>query len=176
MAKVMNVVFGIAIAVIIFIVVLLGIRAFYPQPTWENYNCTYPEMKPYYGCTDNMTIAQCNALQASQSNTNTADQKLFDECNKKYNDADKNYRTIVFFIVYILGIITLIVSMFILDMTSIAAGVAFAGIVLIFYGFTESWGTTNDIMKFITGLVAAAVIIVFAVIIQKKNSKNSKRK
>ncbi|MEK6927082.1 MAG: hypothetical protein AABX11_01480 [Nanoarchaeota archaeon] len=171
MAKVMNVVFGIAIAVIIFIVVLLGIRAFYSEPTYERYNCTYPDVKPYYGCTDNMTIAQCNALQASQSNTNTIEQKAYDECSKQYETANKNYRTIVFFIVYILGIIALIASMFLLYMTNIAAGVSFAGIVLIFYGFTESWGTTNDILKFITGLVAAAVIIVFAVIINKKYSK-----
>jgi hypothetical protein len=37
MAKVMNAVFGIGIAVIIFIVVLLGIQAFYPEPKYDKY-------------------------------------------------------------------------------------------------------------------------------------------
>ena len=170
MAKVMNVVFGIGIAVLLFIVVLLGIKAFYPGPTYDDYNCTYPEQARIVpSCTDNMTIKECNALQSSY--TNTPETKAFDECNKKFQDADKKYRTILFFVVYIIGIICLIVSMYLLNMTNIAAGISFAGLALIFYGFGQSWGTTNDILKFITGLIAAIVVIVFAVVLNRKYSR-----
>jgi len=172
MAKVMNVVFGIGIAVLIFIVVLLGIKAFYPGPTYDDYDCTYPEparIAPV--CAENMTVKECNTLQNSYFDSNSPEMKSYEECNKKFQEADKKYRTVLFFVVYIIGIICLIISMYLLNMTNIAAGIAFAGLALIFYGFGQSWGTTNDIMKFITGLVAAVVVIVFAVVLNKKYSK-----
>ncbi|MEK6855607.1 MAG: hypothetical protein AABX66_00440, partial [Nanoarchaeota archaeon] len=142
MTKVMNTVFGIGIAVLLFIVVLLGTQTFYPAPTWEQYNCTYPEMKPYFGCTENMTIAQCNTLQVAQINSES--QKVYDECNKRFNDADRKYGKVVFFVSFIVGIIIVIISMFLLSMTNIAAGTAFAGLALIVYGFIRGWPTTND--------------------------------
>jgi len=170
MAKVMNVVFGIGIAVLIFIVVLLGIQAFYPAPTWENFNCTYPEMsKPYYGCSDNMTIAQCNSLQTPQ--VNPAEQRKYDECNQRFQEADKTYGKVVFFAAFIIGMIAVIISMFLLNMTNIAAGVAFSGLVLIIYGFIRGWSATNDTLKFVTSIIAAIVVIIFAVRVNRLNSK-----
>lgn len=165
----MNVVFGIGIAVLLFIVVLLGIRAFYPAPTWDKFNCTYPELKPYFGCTDNMTIAQCNTLQAAQENSET--QRKYDECSQRFNDADKAYGKIVFFITFIIGMIAVIISIFLLSMTNISAGVAFSGLTLIIYGFIRGWQATNDILKFITSIIAAAIIIIFAVRINRKYKK-----
>lgn len=169
MVKVMNIVFGIGIAVLIFIVVLLGIRAFYPAPTWDKFNCTYPDIKPYYGCSDNMTIAQCNTLQAAQ--VNSAEQRKYDECNQRFQEADRAYGKIVFFVAFIVGMITVIISMFLLSMTNIAAGVAFSGLSLIIYGFMRGWLATNDILKFITSIIAAVIIIIFAVRINRLNSK-----
>ena len=37
MVKVMNVVFGIGIAIIVFLVVILGIKVFYNEPVYEDY-------------------------------------------------------------------------------------------------------------------------------------------
>ena len=58
----MNVVFGIGIAVILYLLVLQGIKAFYPDPTMMEFNCSslsypvYPEkVYPANACMLNST-------------------------------------------------------------------------------------------------------------------------
>lgn len=171
MVRVMNVVFGIGIAVLLFIVVLLGIRAFYPAPTWEQFNCTYSSYvipDKAIICPPNMTIQDCSNMQSSLQQNYSADQKRYDDCNKRFQDADKEYGKVVFFVAFIIGIFAVIASMFLLSMTNIAAGTAFAGLALIVYGFMRGWPTTNDALKFVASILAAIIIIVFAVKVNKK--------
>ena len=180
MAKVMNAVFGIGIAVIIFIVVLLGIQAFYPAPTYEKYcNDTQYLTAPaaptqtFYDCPRNMTVDAC-IITLGNTEYNATEQKAYNDkmtaCSDTYTAANKSYSKIFFIIASILGMIAIIVAFLLLNIMSLSAGIASAGIVLVIIAFVRGWNDTNDIMKFLFGLVIAVVIIYLALKINKRFS------
>jgi len=178
MAKVMNIVFGIGIAVILFIVVLLGTQVFYKEPVYEKFCNNSMYSTPIYGmssCPDNITVGQCNLLIKEQANSDKQNQ-YFNECNGKYQDAQKEYGKNIFIINNVFGIIFVIVSLFLFSMINIAAGTAFSGLGLIVYGFMRGWQGTGDTLKFIVALIVAVLIVYFAVIINKRYSKGNKKK
>jgi hypothetical protein len=189
--KVMNIVFGIGIAVIVFIVALLGIQAFYPEPQYEKY-CNMsiysaPVVSTFtiYDCPDNMTVVDCRKLiyekDINSPETKEREKQQMD-CSTAYDTANRNYSKTFFLIASTLGLIALIVSFFLLGVINISAGVACAGIVLIVVAFTRGWNGTNDILKFVVGLVIGAVVVFLTLKINKRFSdkaesrKKNKRK
>jgi len=176
MARIINAAFGIGIAVLIFIVVLLGIQVVYKEPVIENFNCTYPYDKPVYAydisfCNENITVKECNALIKERQNDSSKAQAGYDKCWKEFQDAEKIYGRNVFLIANIAGIIAVLASLFLLSMINISAGVAFSGIALIFYGFARGWQGTGDVLKFITALAVAIIFIILAVFVNQKYGK-----
>jgi hypothetical protein len=182
----MNAIFGIGIAVIIFIVALLGIRAFYPEPQYSTYcndsiysTPAMPTMS-FSDCSQNITVAECNALIGKNTDYISYNKKIdleMQECNTKYNDANKAYGKIFFIIASILGLIAIIVAYFLLDILSLSAGIAMSGIVLIIVAFSRGWNDTNDILKFVVGLVIAIVIIFLTLKVNKQlSNEKTKRK
>jgi uncharacterized membrane protein len=179
--KVMNVVFGIGIAVILFILVMLGTQVFYKAPMYEDF-CNYsmyPGATPIYDstiCQDNMTVRECNALVKEKQTNLDKQNEYYNSCNKKFQDADKAYGKNVFIINNLAGIIAIVVSLFLFSMINIAAGTAFAGLALIIYGFMRGWQGIGDILKFIVALIVAVLFVYFAIVVNKKYSKSSKKK
>jgi len=178
MVKILNAVFGIGIAVIIFIVALLGIKAFYPEPQYETYcnnsfyTTPYPVMS-FYDCPQNITVKECNDLMTSKgvdSKEYARQEKENMECSTKFDTATKSYNKIFFIIASTLGLIAIIVAFFLLSIMSLSAGTAFAGIVLIVVAFVRGWNDSNDTLKFGVGLVIAVVVIFLALKINKKFS------
>jgi hypothetical protein len=175
--KVMNVDFGIGIAVILFIVVMLGTQVFYKAPMYEDYcNVSYFD-KPVsiYDssiCSDNITVRECNTLVKEKQTTFDRQQQEQEKCQKEFEDADKVYGKIVFLINCIVGIVAVIVSLFLFGMVNIAAGTAFSGLALIIYGFMRGWQGIGDVLKFVVALVVAALFVYFAVVVNKRYSKN----
>ncbi|MBN1156008.1 hypothetical protein JXA85_00185 [Candidatus Woesearchaeota archaeon] len=168
MVKVLNAVFGIGIAVVVYIVVLLGIQAFYPEPEYESFcnetmDSRYEDpINTFMKCPDNITVGECRALM---------DEKSDDKCWDEYDEAEKVYSKNFFVIASILGVILVVIAFFLLNTTNISAGVACAGIVLILWAFMRGWESTDPKVKFITGMGIAAVVITLAVIVNKKLSK-----
>jgi len=181
MAKVMNTVFGIGIAVILFIVVMLATQVFYKAPVYEDFcNTTYYD-KPIavYDstiCPDNITVKECNAIITEKQSTLDKQQQEMEKCSKAYSEADKIYGKNLFVINNIAGIIAVIISLFLFSMVNIAAGVSFAGLALIIYGFMRGWQGTGDVLKFIVALIVAILFVVFAVFVNKKYEKLSKKR
>lgn len=162
MAKVMNVVFGVGIAIILFLVVILGIKTFYPEPTYDSYKCVYPQIAP---CTPGTSATEC----AAQETAARADYEI---CSKKYQDARKIYDRNVFIISSLFGLIAIIIGFvifFFSDFTNISAGVASSGLALMIYGFMVGWDGADDVLKFSVGLILAFVIIIFAVMANNKH-------
>lgn len=181
MARVMNTVFGIGIAVILFIVVMLGTQVFYKEPIYEtfcNYSM-YPTPVSIYGmdlCSDNMSVRECNILIKEKQPIVDKQQAYYTECQNKYNDASKVYGKNVFIINNIAGITAIVVSMFLFSMVNIAAGVAFAGLALIIGGFMMGWQGIGDVLKFVVALIVAGIFITFAVIVNKRYNKLAKKR
>lgn len=179
MAKVMNTVFGIGIAIILFIVVMLGTQVFYPEPSYDEFNCSRFD-KPlaiydYYSCPENITVKECNLLIKNGTLINEENQKESQACYTRFNDAQKVYGKNLFIVNNIIGIILVIISLFLFSMTNIAAGTAFAGLALIIYGFMRGWQGTGDVLKFIVSLIVTILFIIFAVIVNKRYSSKRKK-
>ncbi|MGV8168929.1 MAG: hypothetical protein ACP5N3_02630 [Candidatus Nanoarchaeia archaeon] len=186
MSKIMNAVFGIGIAVIVFIVALLGIRAFYPEPTYEKYCNTSIYSQPYpafsiYDCPRNVSVEECiNIMNTKGVDAKTTEEMQAQEtqmrvCSEQYDKASKSYNKIFFIIASILGLIAIIVAYLLLDIMSLSAGVAFAGIVLIIVAFARGWNDSNDILKFVIGLLIALVVIFLAIKINSRFSDKKKK-
>jgi hypothetical protein len=179
--KVMNVVFGIGIAVILFIVVTLGVQVFYKAPVYEDFcNISYYEkpMAIYDStiCSDNMTVGACNELVKEKQTTLDKQNEYYDKCSEEYMDADKIYGKNVFIVNCIIGIIVVVISLFLFSMINIAAGTAFAGLVLIIWGFMRGWQGTGDVLKFVVALIVTILFVTFAVIVNKRYSKHPRKR
>jgi ABC-type transport system involved in cytochrome bd biosynthesis fused ATPase/permease subunit len=178
----MNVVFGIGIAVILFILVMLATQVFYKAPVYEDFcnnTAYYDQPASIYDstiCADTMTVKDCNALIKEKQTTLTEQQKYYDECSREFQDADEIYGKNLFIINNIAGILLVIVSLFLFSMVNIAAGASFAGLVLIIYGFMRGWQGTGDILKFVVALIVAVLFITFAVMVNKRYNKSNKKK
>lgn len=179
MAKVMNVVFGIGIAFILFIVVTLGVQVFYKAPVYEDFcnSSFYDRPISIYDsslCSDNITVGECNKILKEKQSTFDKQQEYYDSCSKQYSEADKTYGKNLFIINNLVGIILVIVSLFLFSMVNIAAGISFSGLALIIWGFMRGWQGTGDILKFIVSLLVATLFIIFAVRVNKRDSKKKK--
>lgn len=167
MGKVTNIFFGIGVAVLVYVVVLLGIQAFYPGTSWEDYNCTYPAAKAIYadlgGCTTDMTVGQCLNARSNgtilPNATMSAEEIAYNECNDKFQADMKVYNKNLFLITAIVGAIAIVLSTLLIPMVNISVGVSFAGLALIIYGFARGWSSTGDMLKFFVALIIAALIV-----------------
>ena len=175
MGKVMNIFFGIGVAVIIYVVVLLGVQAFYPMQTPEdaNYNCTYATYPTklntdLQGCSVEMTVGECLNYRSNLTVTYDRDQVKYDECYKRFNEDQKVYNRNLFLITNILGVLAIVIASFFVAMTNISAGVSFAGLALIIYGFARGWQSIGNGTKFAVAIIIAVLIIWLGVRFNKK--------
>lgn len=167
MVDVLNVVFGIGIGVVIFVLVLLGIQAFYPEVRYEEFCNQTMYGQTSYGyekCPDNITVGECRTSMA-------AEDKKMEKCSQDYMNLDKIYSKNFFIIASILGVIVVLVAFFLPSMINIRAGLMCSGIVTILWAFIRGWQGTDDKLKFIVGLVIAAIIITLAVIMNNRLAK-----
>ena len=171
----MNVVFGIGIAIILFIVVLLGINVFYPGPNFEDYNCTEPKPIEIQVCSPDITVSQCYTLVAGKQLNETFWQEKFDECQKRFEADDKVYARNFFYITNIVGVLFVttgfLLFLYLASMINLSVGAASSGLALVFFGFIRGWQATSDKLKFILGLIISIIIIAYSVVINKKYSK-----
>lgn len=181
MSKVLSAVFGIGIAVVVYVTMLLGIQAFYPEPDYNDF-CTeqirYAEpMLGYEGCNDAMTLGECREIISEGKGGVNEMQK----CNEQYSDANEAYGRNFFIIASILGVAALIISFFLflhvtsITVTNITAGVACSGIVMILWAFIRGWESTDDQMKFVVGLIIAVIVITLSVLLNKREAKQAKK-
>jgi hypothetical protein len=173
MEKAMNIVFGIGIAILLYMVVLLGINAFYPEPDMDDYDCKYPEPKALGLCTDDMTVAECNSLRGLET---IEDRGEYDSCYQEFQDARDLYNKNFFLITNIIGLVFVVSSIYFSSMMNISVGTASAGLALIVFGFIIGWQSTNDILKFVIGLIMASIVIFIAVKIHGKEQKPSRKR
>ncbi len=170
MSKVLTAVFGIGIAVVVYVSMLLGIQAFYPEPQYEDFCEERTRIaEPFMDCTADITVGECREQMKKQDSKQ-------DECYEKWDDAREGYGKNFFIIASILGLIAVVTSYFLLNITSvsitnISAGIASSGIVMILWAFIRGWESTDDKLKFVVGLVIAAIVITLTVRLNKKMDK-----
>ena len=177
----MNVFFGIGIAIILYVVVLLGIQAFYPAKMISDYNCTYPSYPSKLnmdleGCSNSMTVGECISYRENLTITYDKEMEEYDSCYQKFNDAQKVYNKNFFLITNLLGVALIVVASLFIVMTNISAGVSFAGLGLIVWGFARGWDSIGNSTKFVVALIIAALIIWLGVRFNTKQNKKQTKK
>lgn len=157
--KIINIILGVATAVILAALISLGIAAFYPAPSYPSYPDT-PVMVP---CAAN--DAACLKMnQQTQAEENAA-QSRFNEEQQAYENAIGIYDRNLFIIANITGIIIFAIGFFLVfGGTALAArgvpiGIMLAGLWGIIYGYARGWGSVDDVLKFFIGLAIAVLVI-----------------
>ncbi len=157
--KVINIVLGIATAIILGALLTLGIRAFYPEPVYP----AYPPIPVISPCAVN-DAACLKSNEAAQAQERAA-QAEFNAAQGSYEDAMKIYNRNLFIIANLVGIVMFAVGFFLVfDDRARAArgvpiGILIAGLWGIMYGYARGWGSVDDMLKFFVGLVVAALVI-----------------
>jgi predicted RND superfamily exporter protein len=163
--KAVNIIVGIATAIILGALINLGIRAFYPEPV----SPTYPNAPVAVGvmpCASNdATCIKNNAqIEAQQQAAQDEQQATFNQQNQAYQDQMNVYNKNLFIIANVVGIVMFALGFWLVFRVALASnavpiGIMIAGLWSIIYGYMRGWGSVDDQLKFFVGLVIAALVI-----------------
>jgi heme/copper-type cytochrome/quinol oxidase subunit 4 len=162
--KVINFVLGLGTALILGALIILGIKAFYPEPVAPSYPTIAPSVPsaPIVPCASNDT--QCEQQNEQIEAQQTAQQNQFNEEQDAYTAAMQVYDYNIFIIANVVGIIIFAIGFWMLFATAVAAqsvpiGIMIAGLWSIIYGYGAGWDSVNNQLKFFIGLVIALLVI-----------------
>jgi hypothetical protein len=159
--KMVNFVLGLGTAIILVALIVLGIKAFYPEPIAPTYPTIAPST-PIAPCASNDTQCQQQNAQIEAQQNNA--QNEFNQEEDAYTAAMQIYDRNLFIIANIIGMIIFALGFWLLFATSIAAqsvpiGIMIAGLCSIIYGYGRGWDSVDNQLKFFIGLVIAVLVI-----------------
>ncbi|GEM_PF-855098 len=178
--KIINIILGLATAIILSSLILLGIKAFHPEPAQPDY-FAYPKAAPYreFNCAkgDTKCTSDQNAFYAEQQKQ----QDEFQKRQKEYQDKMNVYNRDVFVAANIVGVLVFIGGFLLLFRAAIASqsvpiGIMLAGLYGIIYGYFRGWGSVDDRLKFFIGLLVAIVTIGGSMWLMQKYYKKGESK
>lgn len=166
MAKAINVILGIGVAIVLFLFFILALKIIFPDPEtedcWNKFEETPLRVKTY----DNLTEKERQELDQIE--------KERQECYDRNEELRGKNNNRIFIGAVIIGILLILAIIPLLSMTNIATGVGAAGIALTVYGFSIGWRYSGDYVKLAFLFVAATIIISLAVWLNKKGMKKKK--
>lgn len=163
--KIVNIILGIATALILAALINLGIKAFYPEPTPPDYNTIVkPYVMPIEISNCDKADKECLAKQTAYNAEQQKEQELMQQKQRAYDDAMKVYNRDYFIIANTVGIVVFIISFWFLMTATAATQSALIGFMLaslwtIFFGYIRGWNSVDDRLKFMVGLVVAAIVV-----------------
>lgn len=165
--KMVNIVLGIATAIILGALINLGIKAFYPEPVAP----TYPNA-PY--------VAPCasgDKVCAQQLDTYNQQQAVYQQQEQTYQDVSNVYNKNLFIIANLIGILIFALGFWLifgarLSSQGVPIGIMLAGLWSIIYGYGRGWGSVQDELKFFIGLVIAVIMIGGSMWLIERSQKN----
>jgi hypothetical protein len=160
---------GIIIAVVFLMFCVFGTKLIYDTPKYEDY-CDYSSMNSPTAY-DKMNLND-SELQAQQE----AQNKIYQECSGRYDLANKNYSKNLFIISLVFGLVVIIICTIWIDINSISGGLMFGSLMFIIYGTSRYWNFMDDLLRFIILGVALINLIYVAYWVNKRASKNVKKK
>jgi hypothetical protein len=173
--KVVNVILGIATAIILGSLIVLGIQAFYPAPIAPSYPNT-AVVAPIVPCPSNgVACMQNNAkIEAQQQ----AAQDQYNNEETAYESAMSIYNRNLFIIANVIGILMFAFGFWLVFGVALASnavpiGIMIAGLWSIVYGYARGWGSIDDRLKFFVGLVIAVLVIGGSMWLIQRHQKNT---
>lgn len=167
--KAVNIILGIATAVILGALINLGIKAFYPEPVMPPY-VPYPVVSP---CATSDTTCQAN--QTALMNQQDALQQQHDQT---YQAEISVYNRNLFIIANIVGVILFAFGFWLIFGAAVASlgvpiGIMVAGLWGILYGYMQGWGSVGDQLKFFIGLAIAILVIGGSMWLMQRHQKKT---
>ncbi len=160
--KVINLILGLATAIIIAALAHLGIKAFHPEPIQPQPDILSAKPFREFNCEkgDKECLAEQNAFYAEQDKQNQVEQLRY----RAYEAELKVYNRDFFILANIIGILVFVGGFLLIFQAGIAThsvglGVMIAGLYNIISGYVRGWDSTNDQLKFFVGLIVAGLII-----------------
>lgn len=160
--KIINVVVGLGTAIILSGLILLGIKAFYPEPAQPDYYRVKPLIYREFNCdkTDLKCIKDREAYYQEQQKEQEENQRV----QKEYDNKIKVYNRDVFVIANVIGMLVFIGGFLLLFRAAVASqsipvGIMISGLYGIIYGYSRGWYSISDKMKFFVGLIVAVLVI-----------------
>jgi len=192
--NVKNLVLGVGIFFVFMLMLGYGIEAFYPSPKYDEFckgyntgsypvkvgydsfaaNCTFS--KALQEQVDNCTLEEGNPIYAYDDQGCTESLKECNFCSKQFNEADKSYSKVVFFISLIVGIVVLFVGYGILSIEPVGSALMASGVGAIIYGSIRNWTNLSDIWRFLLLLVALILLVWITLKLNKERKEVKKKK
>jgi uncharacterized membrane protein len=160
--KIVNFVLGFGTAIILSSLIILGIKAFYPEPVAPQYLEGIYNAPMQQPCANSDVV--CQKLQTDFTIKQQAAQAQYNKDQQVYQDQLSVYNKNLFIIANIVGILVFVFGFWLLFATEIAAqsvpiGIMISGLWSIIYGYERGWGSVNDQLKFFIGLIIAILVI-----------------
>lgn len=157
---VINFFIGAAVAVILSVLMILGLRIFIPPPEYPSN--LYSPVEP-------CAVGDSICFEKQQ-----ARQLEFNDKQAKFNETMKVYGSRIFIGANVVGLAVLIFALIFFALkwgTNIAAGMIISATIVIFYGYTLGWRGTDDKLKFLVGLVVAAILVAGGIIVNRMRDR-----
>jgi hypothetical protein len=180
MTKALKIAYTLGIVSLLYLVIILGIKAFYPEQSYYDYaaeikkNCgSYPQYETpkceynYNATAEEAEICKRRSNQVREEFNDKSN--TYSRCSEKYDPKD-HYKRNLFIIENIFGILLIIAAFFLLRIPMLSNGAAFAGIMLIIDGFYEGWRVSEKILQFWVGVAVIIVFIITAILLHRKTS------
>ena len=144
--RVIDVAFAIAVGVLFYLILVLGLNLAFPEPEYSDYCNVTQRFEP---CMPNMTVGECREIRDDP------------QCQNLYQDAREQRDTWYFVMASFLGLLTIVISSTYVRKRHIAAALVIAGVVLVFFAYMVGWEQTSDLMKFIAAVITGLIVLYF---------------
>lgn len=171
--KVVNFVLGLATAVILGALIILGIKAFYPEPVSPTY--------PNYPVVATPCASGDLACQKAQADLSNQQQATWNQQEQVYESQMNVYGKNLFIVANIVGIVMFVIGFWLvfgiaLASNAVPVGIMLAGLWSIMYGYARGWGSVDDQLKFFVGLIIAVLVIGGSMWLIQRYQKNHSAK
>jgi hypothetical protein len=179
--KIKDILLGIAITILTFLVVFAGIQTFYSYPDSSDFCGEYKyERYPQIADKENSTDIVCaqDVRECPDETFVSRDPKQgcnfppcsdeYTDCWDEYENSRKAYSKNLFVITLIIGIIILGIGTLLFKLESVGGGVMGGAVITLIYGAGSYWPNADNLFRFIISLIGLALVISFAYWLNKR--------
>ncbi len=158
-SKIKQILLAVGIMVIFNFFVFYGIEAFYDSPEYQDFcpDRPFPVMNETQETCESAggywNPPMCPSGEKCQGYCD-----MYYKCQKEFDAARKPYERNVFVISMVIGILTILVSLF-LPLESVSSGFMAGGVIVLIVGVIRYWNDLNEVLRFvILGIVLAILV------------------
>ena len=182
--QIKNLIIGLAIIFLTFLVVFTGIQTFYSSPEWDDFCGDISPRAPKLvegerACTQDAQECPDGTFVSRNPNNNCEFypcQDEFKQCNDNFDKVRETYTKTLFIITLIIGIILLLIGAKLFDLEAVGAGIMGGGIITLIYGSGAYWQYAGDVLRFIISIIGLIAVIYLAYWINNNKVKRKKKK